>query len=186
MGTDAQLHAMGQISLVYNEIEDWFSFLFEQLFPTEPDFAARLFHRSNNKDRVDVLKAIVSKSEPDHDIRDRALWALECFDICTTNRNVLAHARSEYEHRSSTMRLVKKSRADHNRTNYYPLKLKQLRDIADEMGAVLDFMVHLHEHIHDLRPPPNAILGPMPEPLPDKPPKPRRLDPIPWDENTTI
>jgi hypothetical protein len=48
-----------------------------QLFPTERDFAARLFHRSNNRDRVDLLKAIVSKNEPDHDIRDRVLWALE-------------------------------------------------------------------------------------------------------------
>ena len=178
MGSDAQLHAMGQISLVYNEIEEWFSFLFEDLFPAERDFAAKLFHHSNNRDRVDLLTAVVDKNEPDDDIRDCVLWALQCFDICTANRNVLMHARSEHEHRSSTMRLSERHRNDPNRTKQYPLKLRNLREVADDMGALLDFMVHLHAHIHDLRPPPNAILGPCPEPLPDKPPKPRRLKPV--------
>ena len=139
--------------------------------------AANWFHRSNNRDRVEMLKAIVTKNEHDHDIRDCVLWALQCFDICTNNRNVLVHARSEHQYRSSTMRLSKKHRTDPNRTSHYPLKLNDLREVADDMGALLDFMVHLHAHIHDLRPPPNAILGPCPEPLPNKPPKPRRLEP---------
>ena len=73
------------------------------------------FHRSNNRDRVDLLTAVVNKNEPDDGIRERVLWALQCFDICTANRNVLMHARSELEHRSSTMRLERQERLPWNK-----------------------------------------------------------------------
>jgi hypothetical protein len=176
-GSDAQLHAMGQISLIYNELEEWLSFLFEQLFPASLSASKSLYNRLNNRDRVDLLTATVEVKEEDEILRDHILWALRCFDICNANRNTLLHARSEYYRNAKTFRLLKQARDDPTVDQEYPLRLSELRSVADDMARTLDFMVNLHAHIHDLRPPPNAILGPKPEPLPRKPSKPKRLIP---------
>jgi hypothetical protein len=176
-GSDAQLHAMGQVSLIYSELEQWLSFLFEQLFPVSLSASTSLYNRLNNRDRIDLLTATVEVNEEDEILRDHILWALRCFDICNANRNTLLHARSEYYSNAKTFRLLKQVRNDPTKDQEYPLRLSELRSVADDMARTLDFMVSLHAHIHDLRPPPNAILGPEPEPLPSKPPKPKRLIP---------
>jgi hypothetical protein len=176
-GSDAQLHAMGQISLIYNELEEWLSFLFEQLFPASLSASKSPYNRLNNRDRVDLLTETVEANEEDKILRDHILWALRCFDICNANRNTLLHARSEYYRNAKTFRLLKQARDDPTVDQEYPLRLSELRSVADDMARTLDFMVYLHAHIHDLRPPPNAILGPEPEPLPRKPPEPKRLIP---------
>jgi hypothetical protein len=176
-GSDAQLHAMGQVSLIYNEIEQWLSFLFEQLFPAHLSASTSLYKRLNNRDRIDLFKATVELNEGDEILRDRILWALRCFDICNANRNTLMHARSEYDRNAKTFRLLKQARKDPTVDQEYPLRLSELRSVADDMARTLDFLVSLHGHIHDLRPPPNAILGSEPEALPRKPPEPKRLIP---------
>ena len=64
-GSDAQLHAMGQVSLIYNELEQWLSFLFEQLFPASLSASTSLYNRLNNRDRIDLLTATVEANEED-------------------------------------------------------------------------------------------------------------------------
>jgi len=49
MGTVAQVHALGQITLMYNYLEEAMGFLFTMCMPTGQDFSISLFHKLNNR-----------------------------------------------------------------------------------------------------------------------------------------
>jgi hypothetical protein len=91
LGTVAQVHALGQITLVYNYLQEAFTLLFTLCMPTRSDFSEALFHKLNNRDRINLLYAVIDKNEMEEDVREALHYGLLCYDVCTENRNILMH-----------------------------------------------------------------------------------------------
>jgi hypothetical protein len=88
----AQLHALGQITLVFNYLEESIGNIFKVAMPTNSAFSEAMYHKLNNRDRVDLLAAIVRESSKEDDIKEAILHLLTCYSICADNRNILMHA----------------------------------------------------------------------------------------------
>jgi len=85
------LAALGQLTFVYNMLESMMRNIFIKYLPFAEDYARMLFHKLNNRDRIDLLSAFVKENEKDNDVSEAILYCINCFDICTENRNILMH-----------------------------------------------------------------------------------------------
>jgi hypothetical protein len=166
----AHVHAIGQLSLMYNSLEEMFGFVWQSSFPADGDYSEMLFHKLSNRDRVDMLSAFIRFGEKDAVAREHLLYALLCFNICTDNRNIVLHAVTESASAAGIFRLSKKARKDPARTALYDVPLPVLRQVADDAGATFHFWTDLFVWLSGRR------AGRM-TPLPDKPPQPHRLSP---------
>jgi hypothetical protein len=178
------LAALGQVTFVYNMLESMMSNIFQKCSPVADIFAKSLFHKLNNRDRVDLLSAFINENENDKDVLDALLYCILCYDICTENRNILMH--SIYFNPNPEMtRLVKRASGDASREIHFDVPLSDLRMIADQTVEVFRYAINLfgfvsrREFIAAL-PPTDPVSGyPKigPNPLPEKPPKPHKLTP---------
>jgi hypothetical protein len=185
LATIAQLHALGQISLLYNYLEDTCGLLFGQYMPTDGKFSKALFERLNNRERVDLLSAVASKNEKEQEVKDAVLHFLLCYDICTTNRNILAHVRKEGA-AANIIKFSKPASNDPTRKIHFDLPLTTLRLVADQIGDAFNFGMDLAfwlsrrenplDQMRELMVEPYRS-QPWPGPLPDKPQKPQMLTP---------
>lgn len=170
----AHVHAIGQFSLAYNNLEELFGYVFSCTFPADGDYSETLFHTLNNRKRIDMMEALFKFHEREHkELLDRVLYALRCFDICTANRNTVMHAVTEYEVGSTpeSLRLRKKARNNPLRDASYEITLETLRKVADDTMVVYDYWAKLFLWLSERRD------GKPLLPLPDKPPEPYRLNP---------
>lgn len=199
-GNVAQVHAIGQITLAYNHLESYLSLVFQACMPTKDDFSERLFHKLNNRDRIDLLSAIVRSSQFHDEAKDRLIHLLHCYDICTENRNILLHATFD-ESYADVLHLSKRSSNDPAVQNRFKVPLAELRIVAEQMHTISDYILALllwvtvrkglpASYKRSLSIPPTErirypnlrrVLEAVPAiaTLPEKPPKPRRLTPSP-------
>jgi hypothetical protein len=198
-GNVAQVHAIGQITLAYNWLEEGLDYIFQICMPVEKEFSQRLFHKMNNRDRIDLLSAIVKSSRFHADAKDRLNYLIQCYDICTENRNILLHA-SFQEAYAGVLHLAKRSKNDPIKRNRFKIPLADLRRVAEEMHELysftLDLMVWLQfrkafhsKYRNSLKIPPlneipypkmRHVLEAVPDfgtTLPQKPRKPHKLTP---------
>jgi hypothetical protein len=179
---DAHIHALGQMTLLYNYLEETLAWIFIELFPAKKDFAEKLFHDANNRQRVDILREIVLHSEEDVDVRDCILFALRAFDICTDNRNILSHSVlvDTSEPQLSRIRLSKRRSKKLRELVDFDIPLSDLRGVADDIGRIFVFMILLLDFLTDRK---DVRRGErMAEEnnlLPEKPSQPRKLNPSP-------
>lgn len=89
--SDEFLIAFGQITLLYNLLQTMMERIFEASAPLESDYAKLLFHRLNNRERIDLFSAFIRKNERDEKARDVMLECILHYDVCTENRNILMH-----------------------------------------------------------------------------------------------
>lgn len=175
----AHVHAIGQFSLAYNNLEELFGYVFQCTFPAGGDYSEILFHSLNNRERVDMLEALFRFHDSNNkELFERVLYALRCFDICTANRNVVMHAVTDHEAGSTPelLRLRKKAHNNPLRNTSYEVPLEMLRKVADDTMVVFDYWAKLFFWLSDRRD------GKKLPPLPDKPPQPYRLNPSPLVE----
>lgn len=177
------LAAFGQATLLYNMLESVMSHLFVVTAPLPDEYALRLFHNLNNRDRIDLLSAFVRKNEIDPIVADALLHCILCYDICTENRNILMHSTYFEMYPSDTKttaptRLVKRASKDPKRELHFDVPLAELRYIADKIAEIFVYARELYGFT--FRRKHRAFLGAEPlqsSALPDKPPKPRILIP---------
>ena len=87
------LAALGQVTFVYNMLESMMGNIFELCAPLGREFARRLFHELNNRQRVDLLTAFVEENEKDQEGGPNSLLCcISCYNTCTENRNILLHS----------------------------------------------------------------------------------------------
>jgi hypothetical protein len=188
----AQLQALGQITLMYNYLEEGIGNLFKKTMPTDETFSEKLYHKLNNRDRTDLLTAIINKSDRDADIKEAILYLLDCYNICTGNRNILLHAILEGAD-ADILSFSKKASRDPGRENQFRIPLADLRLVADQMSQAVLYAMRIYTTISAReapRPPATPTKGFLGEAasnlhrvmkafetLPDKPSKPRSLIP---------
>jgi hypothetical protein len=142
------------------------------------EYAENLFHRMNNRNRVDLLRAIVEASPRQKEAKDVISHALYCYDICTDNRNILMHAVSESEDQTGILKLSKRAKKDSARLVNYDVPLSDLKRVADECFDTLMFAARLSLSLMDQdRVAWGSLTDRKPRPLPDKLPPPRKLTP---------
>lgn len=179
------LHAIGAITLNYNNLEFTLSFLLGDYLGVKQDTSELIHDRLNNRDRVDVLRNLIQASETDEEVREHALYGLLCFDICTENRNALIHAIHQATDEATTDLLTRKRSSDKSHDVLYRLSLAALRKVADEIYATLVFVLDITGYLHQraLAPQVEASGEPLDETdlpaLPRKPPRPDKLTPLP-------
>src|ERR1700722_11473201 len=100
------LAAFGQAALVYNFLEGMMSNVFEHYMPVGKAYARKLFSTMSNQDRMVLLIEVVKEAEKDDDTLEAILYCIDCFHICTDNRNILAH--STYFNLDASMTLLVK------------------------------------------------------------------------------
>jgi hypothetical protein len=188
-----QLQALGQITLMYNYLEEGIGNIFQKTMPTDSVFSEKLYHKLNNRDRTDLLSAIIKKSDRADDIKDAILYLLNSYSICTENRNILLHAILEGAD-TEILSLSKKASQDPTRENQFRIPLADLRLVADQMSEAFLYALQIHTAIsarenrrprasaasdsffRDVMSGINGVIQGF-ESLPDKPPKPRALVP---------
>jgi hypothetical protein len=168
---------------MYNFLEDTIGMVFTCCMPTNAQFAENLFHKTNNRERMNLLAAVVEQNEQNPAAKDALLHLIRCFDICTENRNVLAHVIVDAAHSATNaFPLSKKARNDPTRTIRFQVNVSELRQMADETTATFDYGTRLLFWLMQ-RSKPDLNLArsmgwpapPAPAPLPSKSPKPHRL-----------
>jgi len=199
IGDAQQVHAFGQISLTYNYLEDVCSTIFDECLPTDPAFSTRLFNELNNRNRIGLLKAFVEANEKESEPKAAIMHFINCYDICTENRNILMHSLLQSAD-ADIVAFSKRRSKPPFRENVFRLPLADLRATADEMAAVLDYGFALNAWLFRRNTPNYAFRLPVPEstptalqisaipqvdwsqplppepgPLPEKPQKPRSL-----------
>lgn len=156
---------------MYNMLEEMFGFVFMSSFPANGEYSEFLFHKLSNRERVDMLTAFINFGELNQEVKDRLLYAIRCFDICTNNRNIVLHATSDSDP-SQAFRLSKRARNNPSQTNFYQVPLETLRRVADDAAEAFNYWAKLFYWLTERRASPKRPL-----PLPDKPPQPYRLSP---------
>jgi len=171
------LVALGQATFVYNMLVSIMSQLFVRVAPLESEYALRLFHSLNNRERVDLFSGFVHKNEKDQIVADALLYCILCYNICTENRNILMHS-TYFEINDGETRLVKRASNDPKREIHFDIPLLELRNVADQIADIFIYAREIYGVIfHRDR---LAQISPgIPESsaLPEKPPKPRILTP---------
>jgi hypothetical protein len=181
------IHALGQITLTYNYLEETIGMIFARFIHLRDKESEALYHRLNNYDRLALLTSFVeASSEPDK-VKAAVLHLLGCYDICTENRNILMHTFAAPPDSSDITRLSKRARRDTARKIHFHITAAELKAIADEMMDIFDAGCMLHMWLVTGRDPRRTIehsdfMGyprpPEPAPLPAIPPKPRKLAPF--------
>lgn len=200
MATVAQTHALGQITLIYNVLEEQFSRVFKRCLPTKEEFSERLFHNLNSRDRLDLLTAIIENSSRDKEAKAAILHLLLCYDICTENRNIIMHSVGFNSSEDDLLHLSKKASKDPSRDIKFRVPLSDLRMIADDMEEAYRFALRLEFWLitqDDPWPPHrNQLIAEetyqkieelyaLLSTLPQKPRKPRKLTTFPPEANQT-
>ncbi|QIG95480.1 MULTISPECIES: hypothetical protein [unclassified Bradyrhizobium] len=172
IASSAQLEALGQITLMFNYLEEGIGTIFKAVMPTDTDFSNRLYHKLNNRDRIDLLSAIAKTTCRDG-VQEEIIYLLNCYEICTENRNILQHAILESAD-EDIISLSKKATRDPNRQNEFRIPLTELRGVADDMAELFVYTMRLQAMI-DARADPSTTASLAASP--DRPPKPSILIP---------
>ncbi|MGD0152000.1 MAG: hypothetical protein ABSB77_25780 [Xanthobacteraceae bacterium] len=185
VGSVAHVHAFGQIALTAAMLEETLILLLIQRLPMPENISGPLVHKLNNRERSDWYKGLVDAQETDREILERLGSAVLAFDICMDNRNTLVHALYEgTDVATAIMKLSKRARNDPLREVKMQLPLSELRNIAEEMGTTLNFMLDMFK-VNRWRKwaERQTPMPPQPEPFPEIPPRPNRLTMSPPQAN---
>jgi hypothetical protein len=185
MASVAEVHAFGQVTLIFNYLEETVGKIFVHFLPAEISFSEALFHKMSNPDRMLLLLELIKGNERDPEVKTALEHLLWCYDVCNENRNILMHASVESRSSPDFLPMSKRSKNAKVGRIFFHLSLPDLRATADGMGAVFDFGTRLRIWLahRDSPSPETAKLMNWPDPpqrppLPDKPPKPRKLTPF--------
>ncbi|MFG5118513.1 hypothetical protein [Methylorubrum sp. POS3] len=194
IGTVKQVHAYGVIALSYNRLEDFLIYHIAAYFPPpeareaerhEDEPAMVCVRMLNNRQRLDFLKTLVFYNEKDNLISQRVIDAIDVFEICAENRNILAHGRRDsYDFDIDIFTIRKLASGSAYREVFFDIPLLELRNVANDMVMALNYFFDLNAFLikHRLGLDDFEIDGrsdPYRPTLPEKPQIPRKLTPRP-------
>jgi hypothetical protein len=181
VGHPLHIHALGQITLLYNFLENFLFSLFAKYIPIGNDAASNIYYSINNRTRIVLLIELVKQREADATLIEYILFGINCYEICTENRNILLHSTtSKSDPVTLVMELRKRAAKDPLRDLFFEMPLPLIRQVADEMGETVSFISNLWYFLH-LRGQGLGDEGQSGQPLslPNKPQKPHKLTPSP-------
>jgi hypothetical protein len=171
IGSAPYVHAIGQITLAYNGLENLMASIFCITLPVEYKFAEKVFHSMHNRERTDLLSALL-KNQKDDELRDALQHVVLCYDICTDNRNIVMHSILE-EITPSLPKLRKRASQNPAKLLEFHVPLGMLRRVADQILETFNYGFFVWIGIQNQSAGASLSLAPLPQ----KPPKPHKLIP---------
>ena len=177
------VHALGAITLLYNDLEYTMSLLLDQYLGAGQEIAEPIFVRLTNNQRIDIITGLANKLEKDEAALKAVLYALKCFGICGENRNILMHLIHDWSEGAKSDLFARKRSSDKSHDVFYLLSEQQLRKVADEMLATRQYIRGLDTYLYRQLlnrtggRPTNYLKLTGPDSLPKKPPQPDKLIP---------
>ncbi len=176
--SDEYLIAFGQITLLYNFLQSLMEMLFQTCAPLEPEYAQLLFHQLNNRERIDLFSAFIRANEKDDKAEEALHACILHYDICTENRNILMHVMSDgFSEATGHARFRKRASQNPIREIEFHMPIADLRLVADQIAQTARFSFALTAFISFRNVPPASRILAASLPLPETPPKPRKLTP---------
>jgi hypothetical protein len=130
-----RLHALGVISLRWNQAEQWlFSMFCDVTGYSEAEAWALVCDRGNES----IVRSIRSFPDLRGYSTEKPLIenALQAFGVCRQNRNVVVHARTRGFSAEGQVGFAKKSRKAPMESEQFPSALEDLRRVADEIEGL--------------------------------------------------
>jgi hypothetical protein len=177
------VHALGAITLLYNDLEYTMSLLLDQYLGAGQEIAEPIFVRLTNHQRIAIIAGLANKLEKDKAALDAVLYALKCFSVCAENRNTLMHLIHDWSEAAKTDLFARKRSSDKSHEMFYLLSEQQLRKVADEMLATRQYVRGLDSYLYKQLlnrkggRPTNYLKLAGPDSLPKRPPQPDKLTP---------
>ncbi len=180
------VHALGAITLLYNDLEHGMSYVFSECISLAQSLSDSIYARLTNKERVDLLRELIAAKERDKSVAEACLHGIKCFEICAENRNTVMHLIQTWsDNRAQNILHAKKRNSDKSREIFYRISSDQLRQVADDILATRQFMRGVVMYLYwrqlqvsgQLKG--HELEGRLPNTLPDKPPQPCKLNPLP-------
>lgn len=143
------VHAMGVISLNYNNLEFALFRLFgHHLERNDVPIATAwtLYSQLQESRRPQALRSIFRTSESDEIVRTHVDHAIDVFNICKDNRNWLFHSRMSYEP-TGEMTLTKTVKEDWNSINVIDVSLTEMRRVADDIFGCWDYAYEIWAYL---------------------------------------
>ncbi len=182
-GGDKHLHALGVITLNFNNFE----FLLFRLFShhlermkVDIKIAWNLYSLLQDVKKTQAIEYIFSVYESDPIMIGHVTHIISYFNNCATNRNHLFHS-THYSSDNAVLNLRAGVKGEWNTLNHISVSLPELRRIADEMFLGWEYLWDVWAYL--LRRDstitlPSVLLSLLPSTLPKKPDLPVPLNPL--------
>jgi hypothetical protein len=125
------VHAIGVVVLNFNHLELMKQELFIQFSGLEPNTAQKLFLELGSSRDLDMLKRFANDDNAGDGILEHTLYFIEGFDLCSQNRNVIAHSLHLDPFKEDFV--LSKQVRKQLRTDDFPLTVVDLRRAADDI-----------------------------------------------------
>ena len=178
-------HAIGQITIEWNQTEKELSELISVYLETDRPTAQLVIGAFGNRDKCQLLKSLVELKEGNSELAEAILHAITCFDICRENRNHIIHSSAHEADEPHKITFRKPRKAKPTESHEMVLDLNQVRECANEIWHLRNYMIALKKVVsfqlteaalveHSFGD--DGYVEVVSPPLPEKPQKPRKLD----------
>ncbi len=147
-GPKEHLHALGALALNFNLYELSLLTFFEQYMPLMKPVADYIFEQMSNEARVGLIQRLAELYEADDATKSEIRFALMHFQTCAENHRSLLHSRLQVT-AQDVLGLERSARADPGRTLPFGLPLGDVRRVADEIMAGVNFVLDLWWYVGD-------------------------------------
>jgi hypothetical protein len=141
------VHALGVVTAQYNMLEFSLLCLLFDYGRLGNGTTQHLFANISNNLRLEFFKNCVNDLEQDPQIKEQAMHFADGYDLCTENRNTLAHSMtlgSAQMEDGDLLLFSKRTKSNPVRTNNLNLRLADIRRVADEIFAFHRYGHQLH------------------------------------------
>lgn len=172
------IFAIGVIALNFCLLEGMFRTLLAAVTHWNEHQISAVFHRINNRTRLDILSDLLSKTTIPNETKEDVTYFAEAYSQCTDNRNFIMHSIAAGQHSGG---LVLQRRSRKGDALECRLTRGDLQRIADEIhafmlwGAWVDSDVRSYS-THLARGKPDEYRGRSPSTSREKPPLPASLN----------
>lgn len=162
------LQSAGAIILIHSDMETSLFALLGHFLKAPAGVIGPLFIALTNRARVDIIKRLAAAEGHVADERNAVEHAVRCFDICAENRNIIGHSACEGEN-ERRFRFFKLPSTPGSTGWVWELTESDLLFAALDAVRMQDYIVSLWAWLRDRDNPSHG------EPLPERPPQPRKL-----------
>jgi hypothetical protein len=137
-----KLHALGVVTLHWNECESWLLTLLNQLIDMEWKEFWALFSQLGDVAISERIRSVLKIRQFSPALIARIENALQVYENCRLNRNQLTHFAVKREARQLILRR-KSKKPDDDRTDPFLNELSDIRRVADEIIECSTYLSHI-------------------------------------------
>ena len=127
------IHAIGVLSLNYNEMETQLLSLIQCYDTTSPPVASFLFEKVPTNVRIEWLKLIIPENIVSTPLHEAISSFIAAYSRCTDNRGLLVHSRVWAYRASDDVIITSKRARNSGEERSYEFPLDVIRRVADEI-----------------------------------------------------